>query len=176
VTRPYPHHLVNKATLADGTVITIRPIRPEDAQIEADFVRSLSDESRYFRFMDTIRELSPRMLSHFTRIDYDLHMALIAVTDINGQETETAVARYIVTDEGTSCEFAIVVADAWQCKGIGSRLMQTLIESARARGLSTMFGNVLAGNHNMLKLMTRLDFQSKMQTENPGEIRVELKL
>lgn len=163
-------------TLDDGSVITIRPIRPEDAQIEADFVRNLSKESRYFRFMDTIRELSPRMLSNFTRVDYDLHMALIAVTEINGQEIEIAVARYIVTDDGTSCEFAIVVADAWQRKGIGSRLMQALIESARARGLKMMFGNVLKGNHNMLELMARLDFHLKMQKENPGEMRVELKL
>ena len=62
--QPYPSHLVNHLKLADGAAVTIRPIRPEDAAIEQAFVRKLSDESRYFRFMDSLRELSPRMLSH----------------------------------------------------------------------------------------------------------------
>ncbi|MEK6592438.1 MAG: N-acetyltransferase, partial [Pseudomonadota bacterium] len=98
MTPSYPQHLVRKEILADGTVVTLRPIRPGDAQIEAEFARNLSDESRYYRFMDTLRELSPQMLSYFTHVDYDRHMALIAVIDAGGQETEIAVARYIVAD------------------------------------------------------------------------------
>lgn len=174
VTHAYPQHLIKKATLADGTVITMRPIRPADTQIESEFARNLSDESRYNRFMDTLRELSPQMLSYFTHVDYDRHMAFIVVIDAGGQETQIAVARYIVADDDTSCEFAIVVADAWQRRGIGSRLMQVLIETARARGLSKMFGVVLAGNHKMLELMTRLGFQLKPDAGDPHLIRVEL--
>ena len=157
-------------------MVTLRPIRPGDAQIEAEFARNLSDESRYYRFMDTLRELSPQMLSYFTHVDYDRHMALIAVIDAGGQETEIAVARYIVADDATSCEFAIVVADAWQRRGIGSRLMQVLIETARARGLHKMFGEVLAGNHKMRELMNRLDFQLKPDAGDPHLMRVEIKL
>ncbi len=66
--QPYPSRLVQRLTLADGTVATIRPIRPEDAGIEQEFVRKLSDESRYFRFRDAARELSPRMLAQLTRV------------------------------------------------------------------------------------------------------------
>lgn len=73
--------------LADGTAVSIRPIRPEDAAIEQEFVRKLSHESRYFRFMDTVRELSPRMLAHFTQVDYDRHMALTTVTERDGRES-----------------------------------------------------------------------------------------
>lgn len=176
MTQSYPQHLIKKATLADGVVITIRPIRPEDAQIEAEFVRNLSEESRYYRFMDTLRELSPQMLSHFTHVDYVRHMALIAVIGTGGRETEIAVARYIVTDDGTDCEFAIVVADAWQRKGIGSQLMQALIETARARGLRRMFGEVLTSNHKMLELMNRLGFQLKLDPAEPRLMRVEKQL
>ena len=76
--QPYPSHLVQRLTLADGTVATIRPIRSEDAGIDQEFVRNLSHESRYFRFRDAARELSPRMLAQLTRVDYDRHLALIA--------------------------------------------------------------------------------------------------
>src|SRR3970040_2411692 len=95
VMQPYPSHLVQRLTLGDGTAVTIRPIRPEDEQIEQEFVRNLSDESRYFRFRDAVRELSPRMLAHFTRVDYDRHLALIAVTRQGGQEIQIGVARYV---------------------------------------------------------------------------------
>lgn len=174
--QPYPRHLARKVTLADGTALTIRPIRPQDAQIEAEFVRNLSEESRYYRFMDTLRELSPQMLSHFTHVDYDRHMAFIAVTGEGTRETEIAVARYIVTDDGTGCEFAIVVADAWQRKGVGTLLMRTLIETASARGLRKMFGEVLTGNRKMLELMQRLGFQLTRDPGDPHLMRAEIRL
>lgn len=174
--QPYPSHLVKHLTLADGAAVTIRPIRPEDAAIEQSFVRSLSDESRYFRFMDSLRELSPRMLSHFTQVDYDRHMALIAVTRDAGKETEIAVARYVVADNDKSCEFAIAVADRWQRKGVGTLLMRALMDAARRRGLTAMFGEVLSSNHKMLQHMARLGFKNAHDEADPRVIRVETQL
>ena len=114
----YPAHLVKTITLADGAAVTLRPIRIADADIEQEFVRGLSDEARYFRFMDMLRELSPQMLKQMTDIDYHNQMALIAVTRRSGKEVQIAVGRYVVFPNGTDCEFAIVVSDAWQRKGI----------------------------------------------------------
>lgn len=173
---PYPSHLVKDVLLDDGRRITLRPICPEDAGIEAEFVRNLSDESRYYRFMDSLRELSQQMLSHFTQVDYDRHMALIAVTRANGQEIEIAVARYVMTDDGASCEFAIVVADSWQHKGVGTFLMRALMNAARQRGLRTMFGEVLAGNHKMLDFVKRLGFRATSDPSNGHIMRVEARL
>ena len=96
--QPYPSHLVQRVTLSDGTAAAIRPIHPEDEGIEQEFVRNLSDESRYFRFRDAVRELSPRMLAQLTRVDYDRHLALIAVTEHGGQEIQIGVARYVAGD------------------------------------------------------------------------------
>lgn len=174
--QPYPSHLVKHLKLADGTAITIRPIRPEDAAIEQAFVRNLSHESRYFRFMDTLRELSPRMLSHFTQVDYDCHMALIAVTQDAGQEIEIAVARYVIADDGKSGEFAIAVADQWQRRSVGRLLMGALMDAARSRGLVAMFGEVLASNHKMLRLMRQLGFTSAYDRGDPRLMRVETQL
>ena len=155
---PYPAELVQGWTLRDGTHVAIRPIRPEDRQIEKDFVRSLSDESRYFRFFNAIRELSEAALTRFTQIDFDKEMALIAVIRENRRETEIGVARYSTNPDGRSCEFAIAIADAWQRKGIGSKLMRSLMDAARSRGLETMEGLVLSGNSRMLALMNDLGF------------------
>ncbi|MFN7087918.1 MAG: GNAT family N-acetyltransferase [Burkholderiales bacterium] len=172
----YPSQLTKTVLLADGSEITLRPIRPEDAPLEAEFVRNLSDESRYYRFMDSLRELSPQMLSRFTQVDYDRHLALIAVSRTNGTETEIAVARYVVTDDGSGCEFAIVVADAWQHKGVGTQLLRTLMDAARQRGVRTMFGEVLASNHRMLEFVRRLGFHIATDPDDPHVVRVTAQL
>jgi acetyltransferase len=171
--QPYPDHLVQRLTLGDGTLVTIRPIRPEDAEIEQAFVRNLSNESRYFRFMDTLRELSPRMLAHFTRVDYEHHMALIAVTGSTGAEVQVAVARFVADEDRSRCEFAIAVADGWQHKGLGTQLMQALMTAARAAGIRTMYGEVLASNYKMLALTARLGFTAHPDERDPRTIRVE---
>ena len=155
---PYPVELVQGWTLHDGTRVVIRPIRPEDRQIEQDFVHNLSDESRYFRFFNAVRDLSESALTRFTQVDYDRDMALIAVISENGRETQIGVARYSINPDGRSCEFAIAVADAWQRKGIGSKLLHSLMGAARRRGLETMEGWVLSGNARMMALMDGLGF------------------
>jgi acetyltransferase len=155
---PYPAHLVSEWTALDGARVTVRPIRPEDAEIEREFVRQLSPEAKYFRFMSTVRELSPQMLARFTQIDYDREMALIAVAAKDGREEEVGVARYITNPDGSSCEFAIVVDDEWQKHGLGRYLMTQLIEIARSRGLATMTGDILTANQGMLALATSLGF------------------
>lgn len=171
--QPYPAHLVQRVTLKNGAAVTIRPIRPEDAKIEQAFVRNLSDETRYFRFMDSLRELSPRMLSHFTSVDYHRHLALIAVAEGVGPETQVGVARYIAIDDRRRCEFAIVVADGWQRKGLGTRLMQALMGAARAAGMREMYGEVLASNQKMLRLMGALGFTARLDENDPRMMRVE---
>jgi acetyltransferase len=155
---PYPAHLVSEWTAPNGARVTVRPIRPEDAEIEREFVKQLSPEAKYFRFMSAIRELSPQMLARFTQIDYDREMALIAVTARDGREEEAGVARYITNPDGASCEFAIVVDDEWQARGLGRRLMTQLIEVGRLRGLTTMSGDILAANQAMLALAASLGF------------------
>jgi acetyltransferase len=173
---PYPGHLVTKWQLPNGTDMVIRPIRPEDAEIEQAFIRKLSQQAKYFRFMQSITELSPQMLARFTQIDYDREMALIAVVYVDGQETEIGVARYITNPDGKSCEFAIVIADNWQRQGIAHRLMQLLIKTARSHALQIMEGDVLADNREMLNLMSKLGFSIYPSEEETRMEHVVLRL
>ncbi len=165
---PYPTHLISHWQLADGTDITIRPIRPEDAEIEQTFVHDLSEESRYFRFMRSVQELSPDMLSRFTQIDYSREMALIAITLEHGKEVELGVTRFAINPDGESCEFALVVADRMRGKALGQKLMHALMDAARSKGLKIMEGEVLGNNSNMLKLMSRLGFSVETSQEDAG--------
>jgi acetyltransferase len=164
---PYPVHLIQEWQMNDGQVVTIRPIRPEDAEMEQEFVKAMSDESRYYRFMDTLRELTQTMLVRFTQIDYDREMALVAtvaqevednVDGIEPPEMQIGVARYVVNPDGESVEFALAVGDDWQKCGVGRKLMTALIECARMKGYRAVVGDVLSTNAKMFRLMTSLGF------------------
>src|SRR5262249_36739925 len=110
----YPSEFIRQFNLKDGRQIVLRPIRPEDEQIEQNFVKQLSPRSKYLRFFSMLNELTPPMLSRFTHINYDQEMALIAVLKKNQQEIEIAVGRFAPYQDGKTCEFAIVVDDQWQ--------------------------------------------------------------
>ncbi len=165
---PYPVDLIRHITLKDGSEITLRPIRPEDAEMEQAFVKSLSEDTRYFRFMDALRELPRSLLVRFTQLDYQREMAIIALTGTGDAEQQIAVARYTTNPDGESCEFAVVIADAWQGKGLGKTLMRYLMEIAGNRGLNIMEGEVLGANPNMLHLMASLGFTSRTSLEDPA--------
>ncbi|SDH40460.1 GNAT family N-acetyltransferase [Propionivibrio dicarboxylicus] len=163
---PYPLHWVRDWVLPDGERITLRPIAPEDADIEQEFVRHLSDESKYYRFMDALRELTPATLIRFTQIDYAREMALLATIAEGKTERVIGVARYVVCADGETAEFALVVADAWQKRGIGRQLMAALIEEAQEKGIRRMVGDVLAMNAKMLRLAGALGFSSHPDPED----------
>ncbi|GAB4399836.1 MAG: GNAT family N-acetyltransferase [Rhodoferax sp.] len=173
---PYPAQYEQLWPLAGGGEYVVRPIHPDDAEMLQAFVRGLSPESRYFRFVSSMQELPPNMLSRFTLIDYDREMALVALhsskeIDDQGQEREVTrivgVSRYISNPDRSTCEFSLVVADEFKGRGLGSRLMLSIMDFAREKGLTEIEGLVLANNTNMLKLMRSLGFAIKSFPEDP---------
>jgi acetyltransferase len=169
---PYPVHLVSHWQVPNGTNVTIRPIRPEDADMTQTFVRGLSEETKYFRYMDAVQELSYAMLVRLTQIDYDREMALLAVIEEDGKETEIGVARYASNPDQVSCEFAVVVGDDWQHQGIAHKLMDVLMDVARSKGLRVMEGEVLKRNADMLKLSASLGFRIEPHPDDDSIKRV----
>ena len=172
---PYPAHLVSHWQLSDGTDVVIRPIRPEDADLVRDFVAGLSQEARFFRFMNALHELSGPMLVRLTQLDYSKEIALLAVT-AEAPETELGVARFSVNPDRKSCEFAIVLADRVTGRGLGQRLLTALIEVARGRGLRRIGGEVLASNHAMLRLAQTLGFRVEPVAGSPDVVAISLML
>ena len=173
---PYPTGQDREWPLKGGGIYTIRAIHPDDAQMLQALVRGLSPESRYFRFASTLPELPLRMLARFTLIDYDREMALVAVVkeaqpDANGQLVEreriVGVSRIVTNPDGTSCEFALLVGDDYAGRGLGTRLMLSIIEAARRMGLAEVMGLILTNNAPMLKLMASLGFHVAAYPEDP---------
>jgi len=173
---PYPSACEREWPMKGGGLYTIRPVRPDDADMLQALVRGLSQESRYFRFASAMPELPARMLARYTLIDYDREMALVAVhcsreAAADGAFTEReqiiGVSRYITNPDQTSCEFSLLVSDAFKGQGLGSRLMLAIMDFARAKGLSEIDGLVLANNPNMLRLMTSLGFAVRPFAEDP---------
>jgi acetyltransferase len=155
---PYPAHLAHYGQLPNGVKVCCRPIRPEDAELEKAFIQTLSDESKYFRFMQVFHELTTEMLVRFTQIDYDRVMALIAIIEENNQEIAIGIARYTTLPGQEVCEFGLVIADAWQHQGLGSHLMISLMDIAKSAGVKKIYGEILVNNYKMLLLMHELGF------------------
>ena len=183
---PYPSQLTRAMRSPDGRFYTIRAIRPEDADRLQAFVRGLSEESRYFRFVSTLAELTPRMLVRYTQVDYDRELALVAVIGPDeltlAQEGGTpeeriiGVVRYLLNPDGESCEFAVAIADDWQGNQLGSTLMRAIVDAARDKGLRRIEGYVLATNARMLALMTHLGFTVQGWNEDPTMRLVTMEL
>ncbi|WP_420177497.1 GNAT family N-acetyltransferase [Kerstersia gyiorum] len=180
---PYPAQWVRQRQFADGAPWEIRPIRPDDAEPLQAFIRGLSEETRYMRFVSMMRELTPRMLARYTQIDYHREFALVATTRVPNpanrglpMEIIIGLAHYLRNADGRGAEYALVVADDWQRRRLGRELMGTLIEAAAAQGLEYIDGLVLANNRPMLSLMTSLGFVNDVDAEDPTMRRVWLGL
>jgi acetyltransferase len=172
---PYPAQLEQVWPLRGGGEVTVRAIHPGDAEMLQALVRGLSPESRYFRFVSAMSELPPSMLARFALIDYDREMALVAVVreraanepDAEERERIVGVSRYVTNPDQASCEFSLVVADDYSGRGLGSRLMESIMAVAREKGLQEMQGLVLTRNPGMLSLMRHLGFAIKPFPEDP---------
>jgi acetyltransferase len=146
--------------------VRIRPITVSDAELIRIFVRSLSFETRYLRFMGAVTDLSAHMLDRLTRIDSQREAALIGIANTDGVNHVVGVARYAANVDGESCDFAIVVADDWQRRGLGSHLLTLLVDTASSRGFKRMRGDVLAVNAPMAAFAKAHGFSV---TASPGE-------
>jgi len=172
-TRPDDDYLASLTTSYSpiyGQAINIRPMRPEDLDIETEFVDGWSAETRYNRLFSASRRTTPERLKKITRIDYARDMALIATLMLEDREVQIGVARYVRREDNKTCEFALSVADAWQHRGIGRALMLNLIDYAAAAGIETIVGDVLASNAPMLHFMRALGFAIEIAPDSP-EIR-----
>ena len=164
----YPAHLERRHVLADGRTVLIRPIRTDDEAAERGFFERLSSESRRLRFMKFVAAVNERLIHSFTHVDYESRMAFVC-------EHEGAIvgeARYAAVPYTNSCDFGIVIADAWHKTGIAGVLMDALIRHARAQGFDTMESIVLRDNRRMLKFVRALGFELIAVRQEPTVLQV----
>ena len=157
-------------TCRDGRLVTLRPICQEDKLLEKEFIERLSVESSRFRFFDTIAEATPEMLTQFCNIDYVHEMAIIAEYNSGDEKRNVGVGRLIIEPDTGSGEFAIVVADDFQANGLGTKLLNILLDIGRERELKNIYGIVMPDNWKMIRLAKKLGFTT--ETSLDREVRV----
>ena len=165
----YPAHLSQTWTLASGESLSVRPVRHDDDDLEEAFVRALSLESRYQRMLSGGTKVTPEWIESMTHIDYRRHMAFAVTTVSDGVEKFVGVGRYVVDASTLTADIALVLADAWQGRGLGRRLLATLLDHAQAAGVCEAVGVVLATNVVMLRLVRSMGFAV---TAEPGDATV----
>ena len=148
----------------DGSVVTIRPISAADLALEQEFVDGLSASTAYQRLMSA-RRPSLEEIRRWTDVDGERELALIATTSTQGKERQIGVARYVKEPSSGDAEFAIVLSDDWQRRGLGTRLLASLIGAAKRHGVRRLVGTTMSENRWMLTLGRKLGF--RLATE-PG--------
>jgi acetyltransferase len=167
--RPYPVQYVWTWQIEDGSPVVIRPVRPEDEPQIVDFHGTISDRSvylRYFHMMTLDARVSHDRLRRTCFIDYDREIALVVEHEDQGRKEIIAVGRLMRTRHGNEAEFAMLISDRHQGRGIGTELLQRLIEVARAERMGRITGDILPENSNMLRICKQLGFRLK---HVPGE-------
>ncbi len=174
VISPYPRQYEQQFRLKNGTEVLLRPIRPEDGPMEAEMIASFSRQTQYFRFFGFMSNISKELLRRSTQIDYDREIAIIAEVEEEGKKMMAAEVRLLADADNEGAEFAIVVADPWQGQGLGTKIMDYIMEIAVQRGIRKIYATVLKENRVMTTMFRRRGF--KLQSEDLTTFYAELEL
>jgi GNAT superfamily N-acetyltransferase len=175
-------------SLINGAHVSIRPINKHDAAAERTFIQGLSTQSKRYRFLGHMREsqvaqsavdrhvTSDAFIQRMTDIDQLNHVALVATARIDSSDIIVGVSRYYFDPQSNHCECAVVVADAWQGKGLGSSLMKHLIQIARGAGIKSMESIDMAENLAMRDFAKRLGFHVRIDPNDATQVIYRLDL
>lgn len=162
---PYPAQYEVCTTTRTGLRLGIRPIQPEDAEIFVELFKTLSPTSVYYRFFRHMKSLTPELLAMLTQVDYDRHLALVALDLSSPTEKMLGVARVIADPDLSHTEFSIMVGDPWQGQGVGAALLVNLLKAAKKQGVEKVWGTVLRENTQMQQLGKKAGFAMKFNSE-----------
>ena len=176
--RPYPRALEKTLRLKDDREILLRPIRPEDEPLLQDMLDRSTPEDVRLRFFSPLRRLSHQAAARLTQIDYDREMALVVEAPDPDLDRNTiwGVVRVAADPDNVAAEFAVMVRSDLKGFRLGRHLMTEILDYARSRGIGTVYGEVLRENMAMLKLADRLGFSRENDPDEPGVIRVSIRL
>ena len=175
VITPYPTRYVLPWRLSDGTDVILRPIRPEDEPLEHEMLQTLSEDTLRGRFFQILKKISHEMLVRFCNIDYDREMAIIAEFKESEKKRIIGIGRLIIEPDFKKSEFAVIVHDEFQGKGMGYKLVDMLIGIAQEKGLGEVYGTVLTDNVRMLRVCEGLGFRITHLPDGISKVRLTLR-
>ena len=172
----YPAELERIWQAADGTRVAIRPLRRDDLEREMAFIAGLSQETLYLRLQYSSRSVSREDAARLLELDYHDRFAVAALVPAAGEHSIIGVSRYARIEGTDQAECAIVVADAWHGRGLGTELMRSLGIAARKQGIRALVGTSLGENQRILDWARRFGFDARTEPNSGGLVRVTLDL
>jgi acetyltransferase len=175
---PYPAELIRPFRTRSGEALTVRPIRPEDAEAHAEAFRRIPPEDVRYRFFSPLKELSPALTARLTQIDYDREIAFVATRpEPDGRDRTVGVARLIrAPGQEDEAEFAIIVWPEMKGSGLARHLVELLLEWGHAHGVRQVVGQVLSDNAPMLGFVRALGFELRRSREDAEVMEARLAL
>ena len=174
VISPYPEKYAKHIMLHDDHQVLLRPIRPEDEPMELEMINTISDQSLYYRFFGYVPKVTHDFMIRMTHIDYDREMALVAEINDGKKKQMIGVVRIIADAWSESAEFAILIADPWQNKGLGSQMMDYMLEIARDKGIMKIYASVLGINTHMVRMFRERGFELKNEDDCAYRVKLDL--
>ena len=165
VIRPYPKEYVTELKVDKIGKVVLRPIRPEDEEVEKEMIEKFSEQTQRFRFFRHVKEVSHDMLVQYTHNDYDREIGLAAEIVEDGKKKFAGVVRLISDPYEDSAEFAIVLADPWQGFGLGNKMMDYMLELAKRRNVKKVYGYFLEDNFVMKEMFEKRGFSVVKQED-----------
>lgn len=162
----YPEELETTMVTKDGTELFVRPIRPADEEMLSDMFYDLSDQTIINRFFSMLKSMPHRKLQQFCCIDYETEMSLVAITKEGVKQKIVGLGSYHLNPATHRAEIAFMVADAWQGKGIGTYMIQSLVKIAKSKNIKGFTAEVLRDNVAMIALMHKAGVEPKSTIVN----------
>lgn len=171
----YPEEYQKLYLLSDGTKIFLRPIKKTDERLLLGLFDALSPQTRALRFFSTLKYMPKEQLEKLTHIDYDRQMAIVALMEEHDRDRMVGVGRYnLVDDEPGAAEFAIVVEDAMQGRGIGSAILYHLAHVANLQNVQTIVGYIMNENQKMFGALKKSGLKMTKKFWDRGVTRVDI--
>jgi acetyltransferase len=175
VITPYPTRYVTPWKMSDATEVLLRPIRPEDEPLEYEMLSTLTEETLRGRFFQVIKNIGHEMLIRYCNIDYDREMAIVAEVRQGEKRRIIGIGRLIIEPDFKKGEFAVVVHDDYQRKGLGYKLVDMVIGIGQEKGLEKIYGLVLSDNRAMLRICDELGFHRRDLSDGTTWVELTLK-
>jgi acetyltransferase len=148
--RPYPEEYVTRRTLKDSSQVLLRPIKPEDEPLWHELLAACSQESRWFRFQYLFKQTTHEMAARYCFIDYDREMAIVAEVEEEGRRKLAGIGRLVADADHQTAEYAVIVTDRWQGRGLGGMLTDYCLELAKNWGVGKVVAEMSKDNRRML--------------------------
>jgi acetyltransferase len=175
VISPYPKKYEALWKLRDGRSVLLRPIKPEDEPLWLEMFQNFSEESIRYRFFQIIKDTPHEVRVRYCNIDYDREIAIVAELTEGGRRKILGVVRLIIEPNGKIGEIAFIIADPWQHLGLGTKMVDYMIEICKDRGLEAIYGIMLPDNHRAIRLMNKMGFNIEHLDEGTVKATLDLK-